>query len=54
MVTIMKIVSIIMGVFFPAFLIKAVRATDNDSVSKYTAGACISFGVVLFTVMGLL
>lgn len=49
-----KLISIIMGVAFPAFLIKAIKVSNDDSASRYTVLACISFGIIVFTLMGLL
>lgn len=42
-----------MGLTFPAFLIKAIRTKDDDATSKYIIGACVSFGIIVFTLMGL-
>lgn len=53
MIDFIKLIAIIMGVVFPAFLIKAIKAQDDDKLLKYTFGACISFGIIVFILMGL-
>jgi len=54
MIDFIKVIAIVMGVAFPAFLIKAIKAQNEDKISKYTILACISFGIVIFALMGLL
>ena len=53
MISFIKLITIIMGVAFPAFLIKAIKAENDETISKYTAWACVSFGIIVFTLMGL-
>jgi len=53
MIDFIKLITIIMGFAFPAFLIKAIRTKDDSVISKYTIGACIAFGIIVFTLMGL-
>ncbi len=54
MIFYMKLISMIMGAAFPAFLIKAIKAQNDDITSRYTILACVSFGIIVFTLMGLL
>ncbi len=42
-----------MGVAFPAFLIKAIKAQNDDTTLKYTVWACVSFGIVVLTLVAL-
>ena len=53
MIDFIKLITIIMGLAFPAFLIKAIKAQNDKTISKYTIWACVSFGIVVFTLMGL-
>ena len=54
MSTCFKLMSILLGLLFPFFLVKAVRGEEGGAVSRYTLLACLSFGGIVFTVMGLL
>lgn len=52
MVTVLKLVAIVMGFLFPNFLIKAIRAKDeNDVALKYIPWSCISFGSIVLIIM---
>lgn len=42
-----------MGIAFPAFLIKAIKAQNDKTISKYIIWAWVSFGILVFTLMGL-
>ena len=53
MIDFIKLITTIMGVAFPAFLIKAIKAQNDDTTSKYTIWACVSFGIVVLTLMAL-
>lgn len=53
MIDFIKLIAIIMGMAFPAFLIKAIKAQKDEVTSKYTIWACVSFGIIVFTQMGL-
>ena len=56
MATAFKLIGIIMGFAFPVFLVKALRANREDGgrVTRYTVLSSVSFGFIVFTVMGLL
>ena len=53
MIDFIKLITITMGVAFPAFLIKAIKAQNDETTSKYTIWACASFGIIVFTLMAL-
>ena len=53
MIDLIKFITTIMGLVFPAFLIKAIKAKDDETISKYTFLSCISFGVIVLTLMAL-
>ena len=42
-----------MGLLFPAFLIKAIKAQSDEIASKHTFLACFSFGIIVFALMAL-
>lgn len=48
-----KLITTIMGLAFPVFLIKAIKTQDDEKISKDTLGACVSFGIIVLTLMGL-
>ena len=54
MLTVFKLLSIIMGFVFPVALIKAVRTKDDNISSNYTTLSCISFGIIILTIVFLL
>ena len=53
MIDLIKLITTIIGLVFPAFLIKAIKAKDDEIISKYTFLSCISFGIIVLTLMGL-
>ncbi|MGN9165855.1 hypothetical protein ACTNDY_11360 [Tissierellaceae bacterium HCP3S3_D8] len=53
MIDFIKLITTIMGIAFPAFLIKAIKAQNDDTTSKYTIWACVSFGSVVLTLLAL-
>jgi hypothetical protein len=56
MVLIMKLLGIILGFIFPVFLIEAISLQKEDSAkaSRYRALSSLSFGLIIFIIMGLL
>lgn len=54
MATVFKGISIISGFVFPVVLIKAIRAKSEDAVSRYSALSCVSFGIIVLTILFLL
>lgn len=54
MATIFKLIGIVMGFVFPMALIKAIRAKDEVNLSSYIALSCVSFGLIVLTIMFLL
>ena len=52
----LKLISIVCGFLFPFFLLRALRdlREHTGQPSFYTALSCISFGFIVFTMMGLL
>lgn len=48
-----RVLCIIAAVAFPAFLIKAIRGTEEEIVSNNTFWACVSFGFIVFVFIGL-
>ena len=53
MIDFIKLIITIIGLLFPAFLIKAIKAQSDETTSKYTFLACISFGIIVFSLMAL-
>ena len=54
MINVLWIASMIAGFIFPMFLIRAIRSTDEENdVPKYTLLSCVSFGVIVLTVIWL-
>ena len=52
MLSMLWIAGIIAGFAFPAFLIKAVRAKDEDNESpKNTLLACLTFGICILSIL---
>lgn len=51
MVDIIKLITTIMGLAFPAFLIKGIKAQNDEIISKYTFLSCVSFGIIVLTLM---
>lgn len=56
MILVLKLIGVILGFFFPVFLIKAMSAwqEDKSSSSKYMALSSVSFGLLIVIIMGLL
>ena len=48
LVDIMIIVATVLGIAFPAYLIEAIRSSDENISSSSKVKACIIFGVLVF------
>lgn len=48
LVDIMILVATVLGIAFPAYLIKAIRSVDEDAASDSTTKASIIFGALVF------
>ena len=48
MIDLMILVATVLGMMFPAYLIKAIRCGDKAAADKHTAAACILFGAIVF------
>lgn len=53
MIDLVKLITTIIGLAFPAFLIKAIKAQNDETISKYTFLSRIDFGVIVLTLMEL-
>ena len=53
MIDLIKLIATIIALAFPAFLIKAIKAQNNEIASKYTFLSCVSLGVIVFILMAL-
>lgn len=53
METVFGLVSILLALLFPYFLVKAIRDQDEDRSATYMRLSCLAFGVIVFTLIGL-
>ena len=49
-----SVISVLLAVLFPGFLVTAIRAQDEEKSGIYMILACLAFGVIVFTLIGLL
>lgn len=46
-----QLLAIIAGILFPTLLIKAIKAEEKDTVTKYTALASVCMGYIVFVLI---
>ena len=52
-IDIMIIVATILGIAFPAYLINAIRSSDEDIASNNKVKACMVFGALVFILLAM-
>lgn len=46
-----QLLAIIVGILFPALLVKAIKAEEKDTVTKYTTLASVCMGYIVFVLI---
>lgn len=46
-----SLISVVLAVLLPGFLVTAIRAQDEEKSGIYMILACLAFGVIVFTLI---